>query len=594
MVDGWAADGVAGQVRDKLSGRGSAARGSTNSRCMMSNSLPPAVERPSLTAVSPTAAVARAVVTIPVGTKPLGLGLGPLGLHMYVANSGSGTVSVLDIGALTVSTALGPYSTPTALGVSPDSTLVYATDSTANAVRSAQKDVLAITETIAVGSNPNGLAVSPGGIRLYVTNQNSATLSVIDTTTSTVLVTIPVGAQPTGVAVDSTGLEVYVANTADNTLSVIDTVTNTVATTIGGLSAPVGVTVSRDTRHVYVTNSAANTVSVIDTGTRTITATVPVGTSPSGVATSSDNLWVYVANYGSDTVSVIDATTHTVTDTLAVGHQPAGIAVTPNNIDIYVANSGSNTVSVIQTLSQMAPALGPQSGGTKVTITGTGLANATAVRFNTVASPILANTANRILVASPPGFGTAQVTVTTAGGTSNPKPFAYYPSGTAVSVTPAIGPTGGRNTVTIDGAQLATANSVLFGTLLAPPLIVSDQQITASVPPADSPGVVPVTVTTAGGLATETLTYTYIDPPALTGLSTLTGSHVGGNTVDLTGRNLGTATSVVFNNVNALFSAGADNTLAAVVPPSPITGPVDVTVTTAGGTSTLHAAYTYT
>ncbi len=554
----------------------------------------PATARPSLTAASPTLVIPRALVTIPVGTKPLGMGIGPLGLHAYVANSGSGTVSVLDIGTLTVSTALGPYNTPTALGVSPDSTLVYTTDSTSNAVRTAQKDVLTVTDTIAVGRTPNGLAVSPGGIRLYVTNENSATLSVINTLTSTILATIPVGAQPTGVAVNATGLEVYVANTADNTLSVISTVTNTVVATIGGMSTPLGVAVSRDTLHVYVTNSAANTVSVIDTASRTVTATIPVGTTPWGVATSSDNLQVYVANNGSDTVSVIDATTNTVTDTIAVGHQPAGIAVTPNGVDIYVANSGANTVSVIQTLNQMAPPLGPESGGTKVTITGTGLANATAVKFNGVSTPIIANTANRILVATPPGVGIAQVTVTTPGGTSNPKPFHCYPSGNASSISPAGGPTAGRNTVTIDGAQLATADSVLFGTLLAPPLIVSDQQITVAVPPAASPGVVPVTVTTAGGVATKALTYTYVDPPALTGLSMATGTHVGGNVIDLTGRNLGTVTDVVFNGVSALFGIGADNALAAVVPPSPITGPVDITVTTVGGASTLPGAYTYT
>ena len=560
----------------------------------MTNSTTVAAERPSLTAVSPSDVVPRAVYTIPVGTRPLGVGMGPLGLHAYVANSGSGTISVLDIGALTVSTALGPYDTPTAVGVSPDSTLVYATDSTANAVRTAQKDVLAVAGTIAVGNAPNGIAVSPSGVRLYVTNQNSATLSVINTLTSTILTTIPVGAQPAGVAVDATGLDVYVANTADNTLSVISTATGTVVATIGGLSAPQGVAVSRDTLRVYVTNSAANTVSVIDTGTRTITATIPVGTAPAGVAVSSDNLWVYVANHGSDTVSVIDATANTVTGTVAVGHQPTGIAVTPNGVDIYVANSGANTVSVIQTLNQMAPPLGAQTGGTKVTITGTGLGGATAVKFNGISAPIIANTANRVLVASPPGVGVVQVTVTTPAGTSNPKPFTYFPSGNAFDITPSLGPTAGRNIVVIDGAKLATADKVLFGALLAPPLIVSDQQITAAVPPAAGPGVVPVTVTTAGGLITETLTYTYVDPPALTGLSITTGTHVGGNVIQLTGLNLGTAASVLFNGVIALFSIGADNTLAAVVPPSPITGPVNVTVTTAGGSSTLPGAYLYT
>ena len=557
-----------------------------------SKSLAPQLRGPAL--ASPTDAVARAVFTIPVGSKPMGVGMGPLGLHVYVANSGSGTVSVLDIGALTVSTALAPFSTPTALGVSPDSTTVYVTGSAAGAVSTAQKDVLAVTGTIAVGSTPNGIAVSPGGVRLYVTNQDSGTLSVINALTSTVLTTVPVGTQPSGVAVASSGLEVYTANTADNTVSVIGTVTNTVAATIHGLSAPLGAAVSRDTLRLYVTNSTANTVSVIDTASRIITATIPVGTAPWGVAASPDNLRVYVANNGSDTVSVIDAATNTVTDTIPVGHQPTGIAVTPNGLDVYVANSGADTVSVVQTLNEMAPALGPQPGGTKVTITGANLAGATTVKFNGVPTPIVANTANRILVVSPPGVGIAQVTVTTPGGTSNPKPFSYYPSGDAHTLTPVTGPTGGRNSVTIDGAQLATANSVLFGTLLAPPLIVTDQQITVAAPPAAGPGPVPVTVTTAGGLTTGTLTYTYTDPPALTGLSTTTGTVFGGNVISLTGRNLATASKVDFGGINAPFSVGADNTLAAEVPPSPIAGPVDVTVTTTAGASTLPSAYTYT
>lgn len=556
----------------------------------MNDQEAPAMKRPSLTLISPTLAVA----TITVGTTPSGVAIGPLGLHAYVANSGSGTVSVLDIGALTVSTALGPYKTPTALAVSPDSTTVYTADSAANAVIVAQKDVLAVTGTIAVGSAPSGLAVSPGGVLLYVTNRNSATLSVIRTSTSTTMATIPVGTNPTGVAVASSGLEVYTANTGGNTLSVISTVTYSVVATIPGLSAPSGVAVSPDTLHLYVTNSAANTVSVIDTGSRTITATIPVGTAPQAVAVSSDNLQVYVANRGSNTVSIIDTTTNTVTETVAVGRQPAGIAVTPNGVDIYVTNSGDGTVSVLQSLGQMAPAIGPQSGGTKVTITGSGLAGATSVKFNGVSTPIIANTANRILVASTPGIGVAQVTVTTPGGTSNPKPFGYYPSGSAALISPNVGPTAGRTIVTIDGSLLATANSVLFDTLLAPPLIVSDRQITAAVPPAAGPGVVPVTITTAGGLTTKTLTYTYVDPPALTGLSASAGAHVGGNVIRLTGLNLGTATQVVFNGVNALFSIGADNTLAAVVPPSPNTGTVDITVTTAGGTSTLPGGYTYT
>ncbi|MEU6019339.1 IPT/TIG domain-containing protein [Streptomyces sp. NPDC047515] len=520
--------------------------------------------------------------------------MGPLGLHAYVTNSGSGTTNVVDIGQLVVSTALAPYNSPSGVGVSPDSTLIYVAENGENALSTAQQETLTVISKIEVGSAPFGIAVSPAGIHVYAADQGSATLTVVDTVNNTILATVPVGSSPTGVAVSPTGGEVYVTNQGDNTLSVINTTTFTVVATIPGLSTPVGVAASPDSLHLYVANSGANTVSVIDTASRTITATIAVGTAPWGMAVRPDSSEVVVSNNGSDTVSIIDATTNMVTDTIAVGHQPAGIAVTPNGLAAFVANSGSNTVSVIQTLYHMAPTLGPQSGATKVTITGTNLAGVTSVQFGTSSAPVIANTPNQVVAASPPGSGIAQVTVTTSGGTSNPKPFQYYPSGNASSLSPAAGPTAGRNIITINGAQLATATQVLFGTLLAVPQVVSDQQLTVDVPPTVAPGTVPVTVITAGGITTATLAYTYVDPPVFGGLSTTSGPVAGGNVIDLTGKNLTTATAVAFNGVIAQFSIGSDTVLAAIVPPGSAPGPVDVTVTTAGGSATLPGAYTYT
>jgi YVTN family beta-propeller protein len=559
----------------------------------MNDSKIPAQPRPVIHA-SPLAAISRMVLTVPVGVRPFGLTIGPFGLHAYVANSGSGTVSVLDLGTLTATTAIAPFSTPTGVVATPDNTRLYVTDNSTNAVSTALKDVLEVTAVIAVGNSPFRVRLNPSGQLAYVTNQGSATVSVINTALNRVVTTIPVGTMPTGLAVAHTGLEVYVANQGANTVSVINTATNTVVATIPGLNAPFGVAFSPDSLHVYVANRGANTVSVINTASRTITATIPVGTNPRGVAASPDGLNVYAANFDSDTVSVIDTTTNTVTATVAVGHQPVGVEVTPNNLDVVVTNSGANTISVIQTLNQMAPTQGPQSGGTKVTITGTNLSGATSVKFGTISAPIIANTANQVVAVSPPGSGIAQVTVTTAGGTSNPKPFSYYPSGNTNSLSPDAGPTAGNNLVTINGAQLSTATQVLFGAVPTIPSIVSDQQITVAVPAAIAPGIVPVTVTTAGGVTTGTLTYTYVDPPLLSGLSTTTGPAAGGNVIDLTGRNLTTTTKVTFNGVPAQYSIGADTVLATVVPPSPTTGPVNVTVTTAGGTTTLPGAYLYT
>ena len=53
-----------------------------------------------------------------------------------------------------------------------------------------------------------------------------------------------------------------------------------------------------------------------------------------------------------------------------------------------------------------------------MTITGTGLAGATGVRFGTAAATITADSSTQITVTSPPGKGTVDLTVTTPSGTS--------------------------------------------------------------------------------------------------------------------------------------------------------------------------------
>ena len=69
-------------------------------------------------------------------------------------------------------------------------------------------------------------------------------------------------------------------------------------------------------------------------------------------------------------------------------------------------------------MSAISPGSGPAAGGTTVTITGTDLASATAVKFGGVAATISSDTATQIVATSPAGTGTVDVTVTTAGGTS--------------------------------------------------------------------------------------------------------------------------------------------------------------------------------
>ncbi|WP_406263294.1 IPT/TIG domain-containing protein [Streptomyces sp. NBC_00191] len=239
----------------------------------------------------------------------------------------------------------------------------------------------------------------------------------------------------------------------------------------------------------------------------------------------------------------------------------------------------------------ISPNQGSTGGGTTVTITGVNLANATAVKFGSKLATITANTPTSVTVGSPSGAGVVDVTVTTVGGTSNPLSFFYIgaPFKSGLDVT--SGPTGGGNTVTINGTGLTTASTVNFGANAATPTVISDNQLSVTVPTGAGPGTVSVSVTTAGG-TNNGLSYTYVDTPTVTTLSPNSGSDDGGTAVTITGTNLSTTQSITFDGALAPFTAVTSTSVIAVTPPGSA-GAVDVVVTTTGGSATEVGGFTY-
>ncbi|MFI1097009.1 IPT/TIG domain-containing protein [Streptomyces sp. NPDC020917] len=239
----------------------------------------------------------------------------------------------------------------------------------------------------------------------------------------------------------------------------------------------------------------------------------------------------------------------------------------------------------------ISPNQGPTSGGTTVTITGVNLAGATAVHFGSRTATITANTPTSVTVVDPAGSGVAAVTVTTVGGTSNPLSFFYINAPIAVSLSPDSGPTTGGQTVTVYGYGLATASSVSFGANSATPTVLSDSQVTVTVPAGTAAGSVAVTVTTAGG-TTSALSYTYVDVPTVTSIAPISGPTSGGTATTITGTALTGTTAVTFGGTSASFTVLDDTSVAAVTPPG-TAGGVDVVVTTGSGSATLTDGFTY-
>jgi Tol biopolymer transport system component len=81
--------------------------------------------------------------------------------------------------------------------------------------------------------------------------------------------------------------------------------------------------------------------------------------------------------------------------------------------------SGASPATARPTVASLSPATGPVSGGTLVTITGTGFRDVTRVTFGETRAPFRADSATTLVTMSPPGeVGAVDVRVTTAAGRS--------------------------------------------------------------------------------------------------------------------------------------------------------------------------------
>ncbi len=103
-----------------------------------------------------------------------------------------------------------------------NATKAYVTNSGSNSVSVVDLESLETVNTIDVGEYPLMIDIDPEGKRAYVTNHGSRTVSVIDLMTETEIKKINVGTNPYGVAVSPDGEHVFVANYTSKDISVID------------------------------------------------------------------------------------------------------------------------------------------------------------------------------------------------------------------------------------------------------------------------------------------------------------------------------------------------------------------------------------
>lgn len=310
----------------------------------------------------------------------------------YVANSGSGTVSVIDTITDSVVTTLTVGTDPDAIAIEPDDSAVFVANQGSNTISvidpadiwSATNPVVATISTssgLSSGADPDALTLTPSGDDLLVAEYGTGQVQVVDADPNdasyldVVTGSSPIdlngsssssSIEPTAIAVAPSGQYAWVV---DNGADGITTLEQSSAaggyafeseeTTHLGMTAPYGIAVAPNGANIYVTDD--HTTSDGDLWDWPITSSgssigqpeatdgydVTVGHSPRQVSLSPEGQTAYVSNSGSGGgVSVVDTATFTVSATSSLSSAYGG-AVAPDG-SLYLASSdaSSGTVSV--------------------------------------------------------------------------------------------------------------------------------------------------------------------------------------------------------------------------------------------------------
>ena len=299
---------------------------------------------------SATTVAEGATVTLGVSPRagPHGVAVGSRGV--YVANSGTDTVSEIDPVTGRVGRAIKVGWRPVATVLSPDGQRLYTADAGGNTVTAVTLATGAV-QTIRVNREPIALAHHPTQLRLYVACFASNTLVPIDTSTLTTMPALAVGAGPTGLAVTPNGTEVWVALSGDRRINVVSAASFTSLATIALTDEPLDVAVAPDGVRAYVSFPTARRVRVLGVGPRSVLDQMPLGLMPSALTLAADGSAVHVVDRGTgaEQVHVLEpraaAPLLALRGAVRVRREPVDVAAGATRV--YVVNRGSDDVSVI-------------------------------------------------------------------------------------------------------------------------------------------------------------------------------------------------------------------------------------------------------
>jgi YVTN family beta-propeller protein len=320
--------------------------------------------------------------TLQVGVNPTHVAANPNRNEVYVVNSQSGTLSVIDAEANRVAATISVHHLPSFVAVEPSGHRVYVTNSGSNSVSVIDVDRRREVAVAGTGEVPGMVRVSPDGRSLVVTNRGSGSVSIFAITPYDAAVSsVPApklraafsgcpGAGDAVILPDSS--KVFVACTGGNQVMAAGLaaapgswaakqdsalMTDHLLAFLDVGKAPVHLAMKPDGGEIFVSNSDSDSISEISTWTNEVGGTYVIGSRPVRGIVSGDNGTLWVANYGADSIAIYSIDDGKLVANVRTGSAPQTLAFSEDEHLLLAADAHSGDVAVIRTAGRGGPAL---------------------------------------------------------------------------------------------------------------------------------------------------------------------------------------------------------------------------------------------
>jgi YVTN family beta-propeller protein len=288
---------------------------------------------------------------------------------VFVENSNSGDISMIDNASLKVVGTIPFGLSPDDIVSSPDGGVLYVSRivRAANGRPSGKGEVVAIDPTsqailwrAPLNGVPNHLAASPDGKRVYVTIVSTSYVDIVDAARHAVVDSVDVGIGPHDILFSADGKRVYVGLIRGNKVTIFDAATNKVIRQISFEAGVRPIALTRDQSQLFVQLSYLNGFVVVDPATgatirrvqmpaspgQTLPDSMPV-TANHGLRITADGRYLIANTSVSNLVAIYALPGLALAGTVPVGTDPNWVTMSPDGKRFYVSNRGSDDVSVI-------------------------------------------------------------------------------------------------------------------------------------------------------------------------------------------------------------------------------------------------------